>query len=299
MNLRRGKWIGISTALLIIAGYSIVRAGSEPTYGEPPLLFSGMLSDAAGPLSGSHQIALSLWKSSDTSTASNLVCQGSAAAVDVNAGNFQVPLDATCAAAFAQYRQIFYQVTVDGTAFPAQQVGGVPFALHSLSDPIEGSRLVPQKTFQYGDDGYRGPLSYSSFFDKGRNEACNLGQTYESGQTVTRCTPNGAIVDPVPVTGLNGFPVIYSDPGCTTPFPDGRYYWGTGYTYRFDLYPNAPGGITAAHAMTAEGPFDAYYMASNFPNPPSCTREPNQIYRSTDVGDVPLTDFVRLQNWPQ
>src|SRR5262245_57684319 len=122
-------------ALAVAAGYSISRADSPFPNGQaPPVLFSGYLSSSGTPLSGSHQISLNLWSSADTSTSSNQICQGTTQVVDVNAGNFQIQVDAACTSVFSRYTQVWNQLVVDGTAFPLQQVGATPYAARTASD---------------------------------------------------------------------------------------------------------------------------------------------------------------------
>jgi hypothetical protein len=123
----RGLVIGGGVVLAALAyGAGRARAGGAASV---PTFFTGSLLNNGVAASGSQQIGFDLW-SDPTSTADvDHVCSMPASAVMVGAaGLFQIQLSTACQAVFPLQTLVWYQFTVNGTAFQRQPIGAVPFA---------------------------------------------------------------------------------------------------------------------------------------------------------------------------
>lgn len=302
MALGRKTWIAALAAAGVLLGYSIGRAGSTlPGTQNAPVTFSGNVSSSGTPLTGTHQVAMNLWKATDTSVTSNEACQGTTQNVAFDNGSFQLQLDPTCTSALSMSTQLWDQLVVDGTAFPLQQVGSVPYALRSMQDPSNGTRLAIQSTRLYGEDGFRGFASYgSTITDTLRNETCSPGLTSSGGVQAQRCLP-GVAVGPGDADMTTY--TLYSDSGCTTPWPTDpqlRYFAGSSPAlYVGDA--DAAGAVTAIYAAVAQvgTPYAIQRDPSNgaivcAPYPPYQNTTPT-ITQFTVGAAIPLTDFVQMQ----
>jgi hypothetical protein len=287
---RRTHYTAAIAVVAILAGYSIGRADSPyPKGASAPVIFTGYLSTAGAPVSGSHDISMNLWQATDTSVASNRVCQGSIQSLDVNAGTFKLTLDAACVDAFSRYTQVWYQLVVDGTAFPLEQIGSVPFAARAGQGYANGSRLAQSRDVIYGDDGLRGDPS-KVIKDTARDEQCSPLKTSEG---IVRCLPSGESSKPFDPYGL------FLDSSCTQPAPSAgtKYYSHNNGSpgpqverYLVDL--DDTGNVTAIHQAT--GKALSLYIR-DFSS--AC-----QYYYGTGVNfqytvgaAIPLTDFVQVQ----
>jgi len=294
MKSRRTSWAVAGVIVSITAGYSIVRADSPYPKGKmAPVIFSGSLSSNGTPMTGQHQIAINLWQANDTSSSANRVCQGTAQTIDVVAGNFQLTVDDTCVEAFAQYTQLFHELVVDGTPFPLQQIGSMPFAVRSARDYTSGTRLTqPRSVRLYGDDGLRGdpalPLT-----DTKRGEACSGALTSEGFQ---RCMPawepntvaldaygtflDNSCTEPAPLTGMK----YYVHGSVFPPPPD--------FHYLVDL--DSSSAVTAIYPATPKGISLYVHGAGStcqaFTPPPY-----GPLIQYTVGAAIPLTEFVRVE----
>jgi hypothetical protein len=257
-----------------------------------PVIFSGSLNSNGNPMTGQHQIALNLWQANDTSSSTNRVCQGATQTIDVAAGNFQLTVGDTCVEAFARHTQLFYELVVDGTPFPLQQIGSMPFAVRTARDYTSGTRLTqPRSVRLYGDDGLRGdpalPLT-----DTGRGESCLGTGTTEGFQRCLPATePNntfnayGMFMDsncsqPAPLTGMR-----YVTFGMSSPGPPPYYYVK-------DV--DSSGNVAAIYSATPLG-INLYVNAQvggcQKYTPPTF----GPIVQYTVGAEIPLTEFVRLE----
>lgn len=119
-----------AVALLGTLAYLGARArAAEPT--TVPVVFSGYLNNPndGAPLTGRHDVAFELWDDATATDSAFHVCSMAPMPTDLAVdGLFQLPLSTECQAAFASHPAVWYQITVDGTAFPRVPVGAVPFA---------------------------------------------------------------------------------------------------------------------------------------------------------------------------
>jgi hypothetical protein len=303
MAFRRTTWIAAVAGAGVVFGYSVGRASSSfPSQQNAPVIFSGQVSSAGTPLSGTHQLAMNLWGATDTSVASNRVCQGTTQDVAVDNGNFQLPLDPTCVSALSQHTQIWHQLVVDGTVFPLQQIGSVPYALRSMQEPSNGTRLVTRRTVLYGEDGFRGPATYGAstwggptLTDTLRNEECAPTKTSSGGVQALHCLPPVILMGPGDVVD----PYIFSDSACTTPYPPStptlRYAVGgccNPFPYAADL--DAADAVTVVYPITSHTTGSAYVKSAS---PPFCVPYPGTyvVWQYTLGAAIPLTDFVRME----
>ncbi|HVW25505.1 MAG TPA: hypothetical protein VHC69_09050 [Polyangiaceae bacterium] len=118
-----GAWLA-SVAAGIWIHTALAGGGSS----DPPLYYSGMLTDQGSPANGSYQVGINLRSTADTSSDANKLCTTAPVAVNASAGLFQVPLDDTCKAVLQGTLTAFYEVIVNGTSLGAAQAGAVPFA---------------------------------------------------------------------------------------------------------------------------------------------------------------------------
>jgi len=284
---RRTTYTAMITTFAILAAYSVGRADSPyPTATNAPVVFSGYLTSSGTPLSGSHEISMNLWQANDTSASSNRMCQGSTQTVAVNAGTFKLQLDASCVDAFSRVTQVWYELVVDGTTFPLEQIGSVPFALRSMTGPSNGTRLVRQRTVTYGADGFRGDVTFGDVQDTQRNETCSQAPTFEGGVKKSRCLPLAVGGQQFDTTGFA------QDVACT-PYPPPsatlRYYSGDpriAYVYDSD----ASGNVTAMYPATEQ------ITQAMVPMGGGCGILNHYSVGAYTLGAaIPLTEFVEMQ----
>ena len=285
--LRRTTYTAVIATFAILAGYSVVRADSPyPTATNAPVVFSGFLTSSGTPLTGSHEVSMNLWQANDTSVSSNRVCQGSTQTVDVNAGSFKLQLDASCVDAFSRVTHVWYELVVDGTAFPLEQIGSVPFALRSMTGSSNGTRLVRQRTVTYGADGFRGDVTFGEIKDTLRNEACAQVPTFEGGVKKWRCLPTAVGGQQFDTTGFA------QDVACT-PYPPPtatlRYYGADQpFAYVYDI--DASGNLTALYPATVQ------LTKAMVPLGGGCGILNHYSIGAFTLGAaIPLTEFVEMQ----
>jgi hypothetical protein len=127
--IRRNR-IVLSIASLGLAaglGYAIrARASGVPSTGA--LSYAGVLDDANGPISGSHNIQVVLY---DAAAGGNNLCQTTSSAINVANGQFSLLLPDTCTAAVAGNPNVWVDVFVDGADTGTTKIGAVPYAVEA------------------------------------------------------------------------------------------------------------------------------------------------------------------------
>ena len=298
---RRASFTSATAAVAILGFYSVVHADTPfPGVGEPPMFFSGQVASSGAPLTGTHSLAMNLWRAPSTGNAQDRVCEGSTQSVDFDAGSFELMIDTACADVFSRYTQVWYELVVDGTAFPLEQVGSVPFAKRSMNAPAAGSRLSTHKTMTYGADGYRGPPVYSVIRDDARNENCFVTDTDEGGTRRLRCLPAGF--------GWIRFgeefdtSIYFLDGACSQSLPTDGYRYartngGPDAPQSYDYVVTHDGSrtvLTAIWEATSEV-IPVFMMGGGFPL--SCVPFNTGFVRQYTVGaEVPFTEFVEMQD---
>jgi hypothetical protein len=295
MRRRDASRVAGLMASAILVGYSAVGAGSAsspfPAGQDPPVIYSGHLSAGGTPLSGTHVMAIHLWSATDTSVAANQLCHGADQSIEVVDGNFQIQLDVACVEVFSRRRQLWYQVVVDGAALPMQQVGSVPFALHSMQSGLDGARLAQTRTVTHGADGYRTPITYGGLVDTGRNESCSAWQTLEGGALLTRCLPEAAgMWDQYFDGSLLAQQGWYPDSQCLRTYDQpGMRFYINGLNPNYAVDKDASGAITAIY--TATSVTTTPYIISNG----QCIADFGYtIYGYTLGPAIPFSDFVQM-----
>lgn len=301
MAIRRTTWIAGMAAVGILVGYSVGRASSPfPAGQNAPVIFSGNMSSSGAPLSGSHQLSMNLWRANDTSLSSNQVCQGTTQDVTMDNGNFQLQLDATCVSAFLWHAQLWHQLVIDGTAFPLQQVGSVPYALRSSQESSNGTRLGFQRDVTYGADGFHGEIS-RPLWDTQRNEECFPQQTGigDGGPNPDgRCLPSAAGDRDRPhQISDSTVSTWFSDAACTQPYPTGpglRYFKKSGWPLKYVADLDNPDywipSVVAMYEATEQ-------CSSPYEKSTGCVRVKytETICQYTLGAAIPLTEFVETR----
>jgi hypothetical protein len=133
MTGRKRIVIGIaSLGLAAGLGYAI-RAAASGIPSTNALSYAGVLEDATGPISGSHNVQVIFY---DAATAGNNLCQSTTAALSITNGHFSVQLPDACATAVGANPNVWVDVLVDGSDTGRTKIGAVPYALeanHSVS----------------------------------------------------------------------------------------------------------------------------------------------------------------------
>jgi len=111
-------------------GYTLhaARAGGIPSSG--PLVYTGILTDAAGvPLPSPQNIGVAVY---DAQSAGNKVCESAAQQRTLDpAGRFQVAMPDTCVAAVAAHPDSWVEVSLAGTPLGRSKIGAVPYAVEA------------------------------------------------------------------------------------------------------------------------------------------------------------------------
>ena len=131
--IRRNRIVlGIaSLGLAAGLGYAIrARASGIPSTGA--LSYAGVLDDANGPITGSHNIQVILY---DAATSGNALCQTASAALNLSNGQFSVLLPDACTTAVAGNPNVWVDVLVDGSDLGATKIGAVPYAVEANHTP--------------------------------------------------------------------------------------------------------------------------------------------------------------------
>ena len=112
-------------------GYAI-RAAASGFPASNALSYAGVLEDATGPISGSHNILVTLY---DAATGGNNLCQSAPAALAITDGHFSVQLPDACTTAVGANPNVWVDVLVDGSDTGRTKVGAVPYAVEAKHTP--------------------------------------------------------------------------------------------------------------------------------------------------------------------
>jgi hypothetical protein len=129
MNRRTRIVLGVAALGAAVGlGYAVraARASGIPATGA--LSYAGVLEDANGPITGTHNLQVSLY---DAATNGNLLCQFASAPVSVTNGHFSVPLPDTCTTAIGANANTWIDIVVDGADTGRAAVGAVPYAVEA------------------------------------------------------------------------------------------------------------------------------------------------------------------------
>ncbi len=122
----------VSLGLAVGLGYGL-RAFASGTPSTNALSYAGVLEDATGPITGSHNIQVIFY---DAATAGNELCQSPpATAVGVVNGHFSLSLPDSCTAAVAAGPNVWVDVLVDGSDTGRAKIGAVPYAIEANHTP--------------------------------------------------------------------------------------------------------------------------------------------------------------------
>lgn len=200
------------TVTLSVAGaagfwYGRSRAQSAPP--TTPVIYSGYIEDSGAPVNGPRDIGVNLWKSTDTSTTTDRVCEQAPATTTVSAGWFSIQLDASCLDAVHRYPALYLEFVVDSTTFPLRPIGAVPYAVRSFEND-SGSRL--RRFVRAAADGSKEVIP-GRWWDSLRNEECAFGGGSPPGQPPSGlCLPGG-------VAGGGPSDPCFQDSACSVGVP--------------------------------------------------------------------------------
>jgi hypothetical protein len=137
--IRRNRIVfGIASLCLAAGlGYAIrARASGIPSTGA--LSYAGVLDDANGPITGSHNIQVILY---DAASGGNNLCQTTSAAINITNGQFSVLLPGACTTAVGATcssgvcsggnPNVWVDVLVDGADTGTTKIGAVPYAVEA------------------------------------------------------------------------------------------------------------------------------------------------------------------------
>jgi hypothetical protein len=126
---RRNRIVLCSAAmgLAVALGYAI-RAAASGIPSTSALSYAGVLEDANGPITGSHNIQVILY---DAATAGNNLCQSTSAALGIAEGHFSVQLPDACTTAVGANPNVWADVLVDGSDTGRTKIGAVPYAIEA------------------------------------------------------------------------------------------------------------------------------------------------------------------------
>lgn len=217
--MKRALALAGAVVVGVVLGRSVLRADGSSPAADAPVFFDGELSGSGGPVTGSRNIGIHLWRAPDATIAANRVCTTGPAPTIVTAGTFRVALSRECVEALRLLSRAWYEIVVDDVRFPLQEIGAVPFAVQPRWAPRNGARLQVRYGYIAGDDGTNMPyLASGKLFDTKLKEFCaslNLGAPLG-----TRCVPQSV--------GLETPPGLYkwwADAKCTVPLASSPLYW--------------------------------------------------------------------------
>ena len=131
---KSSQWLSAGLALVLVGGVSFF-SGKVLAGGIPPanqaLNYGGTLLDQNGaPLTGSHNIGMSLW---DAATLGNKLCELASAPIALDAaGRFSVTLPGGCMPQAISAKPVTYiDVSVDGASVGRSRLGAVPYAVEA------------------------------------------------------------------------------------------------------------------------------------------------------------------------
>ena len=135
--LRWGQ-VGAAFAIALSVGVFVGVAIAERSAAAPPLAYSGVILEGAGPVAdGSHTVGLALFTSESGGTA---LCVVAPAALTTRAGHFSIEVAAPeCGTAIEQNDSLWVELTVDGSTLSRSRVGAVPFAVSSERLVLHGA----------------------------------------------------------------------------------------------------------------------------------------------------------------
>lgn len=129
--MTRSRRIAVALASLTVGaglGYAVHSARAAGIPATKALSYSGVLEGASGPVSGSHDIQVTLY---DAATAGNQLCQAPSTPVPIADGHFSVQLPDACAASVGANPNVWVDVFVDGADTGRTPIGAVPYAVEA------------------------------------------------------------------------------------------------------------------------------------------------------------------------
>jgi len=216
MRQRAGLWSALAMVLALGAGggYWLGRARATGVPASKPMVYSGILTDAAGvPISGSKnvQIAISNMDGSQK-------CGTDPSPKTLNGGAFSVELPDACTTLVHQIPDLWIEVFVDGTSLGKTKMGAVPYAVeadHAASatkaSAADTATMAVQATAAAGalDTRLIAVEAHGvSTFAEGYVPCHPLGTSYQAGYTNVLVRAN-----------------LFSDEKCTTPANDSCHPW--------------------------------------------------------------------------
>lgn len=124
------RWVAF-TAVLGSVAYSAGRATADGIPVDEPLNFGGMLLEDGRAITGSRDVSVTIWRDSEASDDTQVVCTVEAPGTTVNSGSYRVAMPMECADAMRDETDLWSQLTVDGTMLARQKVGAVPFVFNT------------------------------------------------------------------------------------------------------------------------------------------------------------------------
>jgi hypothetical protein len=260
---------------LALAGAAWHRISSAQSAVATTVAYSGYLEDAGLPVDGSRNIGLNLWNAATTADPANRVCQQASATTVVSGGWFTVSLSAPCLDALRLYPSLRMEFVVDGTAFPLQTIGAVPYALRAL-EYTSGTRL--RRMVRQGADGSKQHDS-TRWWDSERGEECTFRTINGQPGTTGLCLPASS-------NGGGGFcdgGAYYSDAGCSAllDFSTSPYLPTTSPKPKYVASPTSPSGLASVTSST----FGVYRKCGAS----ACTLDGASYAKGADI---PAQDFV-------
>jgi hypothetical protein len=129
--MTRNRRIVVGLVSLTLAagfGYAVRSARAAGIPASKALSYSGVLQDANGPVTGMHNIQVTLY---DAVTAGNQLCQVPSAPFTVASGRFTVQLPDACTTAVGANPSAWIDVVVDGADTGRTPIGAVPYAVEA------------------------------------------------------------------------------------------------------------------------------------------------------------------------
>jgi hypothetical protein len=204
------RWI-VALSVVGATGFWYGRSRAQSAPPTTPVIYSGYLEDAGAPVNGTRDVGLNLWKSTDTSTTADRVCEQAAATTTVSAGWFSIQLESSCLDAVHRYPALFIEFVVDSTSFPLRAIGAVPYAVRS-SEYLSGARL--RRVVRTAADGSKEVVA-NKWWDSLRGEECAFTESGPAGQ------PPSGLCLPLAEAGAVPSDPCYMDAACNQGMPAG------------------------------------------------------------------------------
>ena len=248
---RRVLFLGLA-ALCVVATGSAYLVGRARAAGAPttqPLTYSGTLTDTGGaPITGAKNLQVQIW---DAATAGNIVCSTPSAMQTLIAGNFAVPLPATCVTAVHANPELWTEVLVDGSSAGRSKIGAVPYALEAdTASGAAGALATRLGTIEAGNFGAHDTAGNAARICSGTSATWQVCPAAACGTT-----PMISMVVDMSACKFTAkplvFPVIagngshWTTTGGSAPYPSPNA--GTEKT-QFGIYINSPGATPATAA---------------------------------------------------